>query len=75
MTTIIIHFFIICVPSQQLQGQLQKQCSVNTGNYIKTKAYMLTGRSNTHMCTHAHTHEIQYYCFYLGLENAKTLRT
>jgi hypothetical protein len=32
-----IEFFIICVPSQQLQGQLQTQHSVDTGNYIKDK--------------------------------------
>jgi cell division protein FtsL len=31
---IIIQFFIIYVPSQQLQGQLQTQHSVDTGNYI-----------------------------------------
>jgi hypothetical protein len=29
-----IQFFIIYVPSQQLQGQLQTQHSVDTGNYI-----------------------------------------
>jgi hypothetical protein len=29
-----IQFFIIYVPSQQLQGQLQAQHSVGTGNYI-----------------------------------------
>jgi cell division protein FtsL len=31
---IIIQFFIIYVPSQQLQGQLQTQDSVDTVNYI-----------------------------------------
>jgi hypothetical protein len=31
---IIIQFFIIYVPSQQLQSQLQTQHSVDTGNYI-----------------------------------------
>jgi protein involved in sex pheromone biosynthesis len=29
-----VQFFIIYVPSQQLQGQLQTQHSVDTGNYI-----------------------------------------
>jgi hypothetical protein len=29
-----IHFFIIYVPSQQLQGQLQTEHSVDTSNYI-----------------------------------------
>jgi hypothetical protein len=29
--------FIIYVPSQQLQGQLQTQHSVDTGNYIMDK--------------------------------------
>jgi hypothetical protein len=33
----IIQFFIIYVPSQQLQGQLQTQHSVDTGNYITDK--------------------------------------
>jgi hypothetical protein len=32
-----ILFFIIYVPSQQLQGQLQTQHSVGTGNNIKDK--------------------------------------
>jgi hypothetical protein len=31
---IIIQFFITYVPSQQLQGQLQTQHGVDTGNYI-----------------------------------------
>jgi hypothetical protein len=30
----IIQFFIIYVPSQQPQGQLQTEHSVDTGNYI-----------------------------------------
>jgi hypothetical protein len=30
-------FFIIYVPSQQLQGQLQTQHSVDTSNYIMDK--------------------------------------
>jgi hypothetical protein len=30
-------FFIIYVPNQQLQGQLQTQHSVDTGNYIIDK--------------------------------------
>jgi hypothetical protein len=34
---IIIQFFIIYVPSQQLQGQLQTQHSVDTSNYIMEK--------------------------------------
>jgi hypothetical protein len=34
---IIIQFFIIYVPSQQLQGQLQTQYSVDTGNCIVDK--------------------------------------
>jgi hypothetical protein len=33
----IIQFFIVYVPSQQLQGQLQRQNSVNTGNYTIDK--------------------------------------
>jgi hypothetical protein len=37
MMMIIIQFFIIYVPSQQLQGQLQTQHSVETGNYIMDK--------------------------------------
>jgi hypothetical protein len=32
---IIIQFFIIYVPSQQLQGQLQTQHSVDTVNHIE----------------------------------------
>jgi hypothetical protein len=32
-----IQFFIIYVPSQQLQGQLQTQYSVDTSNYIMDK--------------------------------------
>jgi hypothetical protein len=32
-----IQFFIIYVPSQQLQGQLQTQRSVDTGNHIMKK--------------------------------------
>jgi hypothetical protein len=32
-----IQFFIIYVTSQQLQGQLQTQKSVDTGNHIKDK--------------------------------------
>jgi hypothetical protein len=39
---IIIINFIIYVPSQQLQGQLQTQHSVDTGNYIKDKHNMKT---------------------------------
>jgi hypothetical protein len=37
---IIIQFFIFYVPSQQLQGQLQTQHSVDTGNYIMDKHNM-----------------------------------
>jgi hypothetical protein len=32
-----VQFYIIYVPSQQLQGQLQKQHSVDTSNYIMDK--------------------------------------
>jgi hypothetical protein len=32
-----MQFFIIYVPSQQPQGQLQTQHSVDTGNYIMDK--------------------------------------
>jgi hypothetical protein len=32
-----MQFFIIYVPSQQLQGQLQTQHSVDTSNYIMDK--------------------------------------
>jgi cell division protein FtsL len=35
--TVSVQFFIIYVPSQQLQGQLQTQHTVDTGNYIKDK--------------------------------------
>jgi hypothetical protein len=31
---IIFQFFITYMPSQQLQGQLEKQCSVHTDNYV-----------------------------------------
>jgi uncharacterized membrane protein len=34
---IIIQFFIISVPNQQLQGQLQTQHSVDKSNYIMHK--------------------------------------
>jgi hypothetical protein len=37
-----IQYFIIYVPSQQLQGQLQTQHSVDNGNYIKEKHNMKT---------------------------------
>jgi hypothetical protein len=37
MMIIIIKFFIIYVPSRQLQNQLQTQHSVDTGNDIKDK--------------------------------------
>jgi hypothetical protein len=37
MTIIIIQFFIIYVLSQQPQGQLQTQHSVDTSNYIMDK--------------------------------------
>jgi hypothetical protein len=37
MMIIIIQFFIIYVPSQQLQVQLQTQHSGDTGNYIMDK--------------------------------------
>jgi hypothetical protein len=37
---IIIQFFIIYVPSQQLQGQLQTQYSVDIGNYIMDRHYI-----------------------------------
>jgi hypothetical protein len=35
-----IQFFIIYVPSQQLQGQLQTQHSEGTSNYIMDKHYI-----------------------------------
>jgi hypothetical protein len=34
-----VQFFIICVTSQQQQGQLQTQNSVDAGNYIKDKQH------------------------------------
>jgi hypothetical protein len=34
-----IQFFIIYVPSQQLQGQLQTQHNVDTGDYIMEKQH------------------------------------
>jgi hypothetical protein len=40
-----IQFFITYVPSQQLQSQLQKQHSVDTGNYIQDKQH----KSNSHI--------------------------
>jgi uncharacterized protein YpmB len=42
MIIIIIQFFIICVPNQQLQGQLQTQHSTDTGNHIKGKHNLKT---------------------------------
>jgi hypothetical protein len=52
-----IQIFIIYVPSQQLQGQLQTQHSVDTGNYvmdrhnIKSKTnYMQALEEKTHEC-------------------------
>jgi hypothetical protein len=33
----VIQFFIIYMPSQQLEDQLQTEHSVNTGNYIMDK--------------------------------------
>jgi hypothetical protein len=49
----IIQFFIIYVPSQQLQDQVQTQHSVDTSNYImdilkiKDKLQASTGGNNT----------------------------
>jgi hypothetical protein len=40
MLCIIIQFSIIYVPTEQLQGQLQTQHSVDTGNYILDKHYI-----------------------------------
>jgi hypothetical protein len=40
-----IQFFIIYVPSQQLQGHLQTQQSVDTSNYIMGK-HNLKSKSN-----------------------------
>jgi hypothetical protein len=40
-----IQFFIIFVPSQQPQGQLQAQHSVNTDNYIMDK-HNIKSRTN-----------------------------
>jgi hypothetical protein len=40
-----IQFFIIYVPSQQLQGQLQTQQSVDTSNYIMGK-HNIKSKSN-----------------------------
>jgi hypothetical protein len=37
MDKISIQLFIICVPSQQLRNQLQKEHSVDTGNYTIEK--------------------------------------
>jgi hypothetical protein len=42
---IIIQFFIIYMPSQQLQGQLQTQHSVDTSNYI-TEQYSIKSSNN-----------------------------
>jgi hypothetical protein len=35
-----VEFFIIYMPSQQLQGQLQTQHSADTSNYIMDKQYI-----------------------------------
>jgi hypothetical protein len=40
-----VQFFIICVPSQQLQGQLQTQHSIDTSNYIMRK-HNINSKSN-----------------------------
>jgi hypothetical protein len=40
-----LQFFIIYVPSQQLQSQSQTQHSVDTGNYIKDRHNMKTTAS------------------------------
>jgi hypothetical protein len=42
---IIIQFFIIYVPGQQLQGQLQTQQSVDTSNYIMEQ-YNIKSKTN-----------------------------
>jgi hypothetical protein len=44
-TTTTIQFFIIYVPSQQLQSQLQTQRSVGTSNYIMDK-HNIKSKSN-----------------------------
>jgi hypothetical protein len=41
----ILQFFIIYVPSQQLQGQLQTQHSVDTSNYLMDK-HKIKSKSN-----------------------------
>jgi hypothetical protein len=40
-----IQFFIIYVPSQQLQGQLQTQHSVDTSNYIMDRHNIKTKKN------------------------------
>jgi hypothetical protein len=52
---IIIQFFIISVPSQQLQGQLQTHHSVDTSNYIMDK-YYIKSKTNYRQAMEEKTH-------------------
>jgi hypothetical protein len=57
ITIIIIRFFIIYVPSQQLQGQLQTQHSVGTGNYIMDKHNIKLKTNHTKLLAEEHINE------------------
>jgi hypothetical protein len=50
-----IQFFIIYAPSQQPQGQLQTQHSVDTGNYIKDK-HNIKSKKNYRQALEEETH-------------------
>jgi hypothetical protein len=55
MMMMIIQFFIIYVPSQQLQGQLQTQHSVVTGNCIMEQ-YNIKANTNYRQALEKKTH-------------------
>jgi hypothetical protein len=57
----IIQFFTAYVPSQQLQGQLQKQLSVNITNYITMKRQH---KDNSHKVSLGHNTMEKNYYFY-----------
>jgi galactitol-specific phosphotransferase system IIB component len=44
-----IQLFVIYVPSQQLQGQLQTQHSAVIGNYIMDKQHMVKDKLQEHI--------------------------
>jgi hypothetical protein len=57
---IIIQFFVIYVPSQKLQGRLQKQCSVATNNYITEKE---KHKSKSHKASFGNITVENYYLY------------